>query len=186
MIGMPVSRTRARRCRCTASADSAARGTSCRSARPAGCCSSLRIGIARRRYSRAAPTARILPSVPSPRQPQMPVASVRAEQRTERAELEPPHVQLAGVLRRRHEAADVGAPVRNARQPGVDRDRHVRLQRFPRRVDVARPEKRAVALHAGEPLRCSANGRSLGRYSCGPSQYMRMRASRDGASSPSP
>ena len=40
----------------------------------------------------------------------MPVAAVRAERRTERAELEPAHVQLAGVVRGRHEAADVGAP----------------------------------------------------------------------------
>ena len=79
----------------------------------------------------------------------MPVASVRAERRTERAELEPAHVQLAGVLGRRHEAADVGAPERNARQAGVDGDGHVRLERLPRRVDVARPEERAVALHAG-------------------------------------
>ncbi len=79
----------------------------------------------------------------------MPGAAVRAERRAERAELEPAHVQLAGVFRRRHEAADVGAPERNAREARVDRDRHVRLQRLPRRVDVARPEERAVALHAG-------------------------------------
>ena len=48
--------------------------------------------------------------VPAPRQPQLPRPSVRSEQRTERAELEPPHIQLSRELRRRHEAADVGAP----------------------------------------------------------------------------
>ena len=88
-------------------------------------------------------------AIPAPRQTQLPRAPVGAEQRVERAELEPAHVQLAGVLRRRHEAADVRAPVGNARQRGVHGHRHVRLQRLPRRVDVARPEERAVARHAG-------------------------------------
>ena len=87
--------------------------------------------------------------VPSPGQAQMPGPAVRTEQRTERAELEPADVQLAGVFGSRDEAADVGAPVRNAREACVDRDRHVRLQRLPRRVDVTRPQERAVALHAG-------------------------------------
>jgi hypothetical protein len=49
----------------------------------------------------------------------MPVAPVRAEEWIERAELEPADVQLAGVLARRHEAADIGAPERNAPQRGV-------------------------------------------------------------------
>ena len=82
----------------------------------------------------------------------MPVAAVRAEGRAERAELEPAHVQLAGVVGGRHEAADVGAPERNARQARVDRHGHVRLQRLPCRVDVARPQKRAVALHPGRAV----------------------------------
>src|SRR5262245_57464267 len=78
----------------------------------------------------------------------MPVAAMRAERRTERAELEPAHVALARVLGSRHEAADVGAPERNAREAGVDRDGHVRLQRFPERIHIARPQERAVSLHS--------------------------------------
>ena len=53
-------------------------------------------------------------TVPSPRQPEVPVAAVRAEERIERAELEPPYMELAGVLVGRVETADVGAPVRQA------------------------------------------------------------------------
>ena len=79
----------------------------------------------------------------------MPGSAVRTKRRTEGAELKPPEVQLARVFGCRHEAADVGSPVRNPRQAGVDRDRHVRFQRLPRRVHVAGPEKRAIALHAG-------------------------------------
>src|SRR4029453_9020676 len=89
-----------------------------------------------------------LPHVPTPGQAQMPVAPVRSERRTERAELEPAHVELAGVVRRRHEAADVGSPERNAGETRVDRNRHVRLQRLPRRIDIAGPQERTVALHA--------------------------------------
>ena len=52
----------------------------------------------------------------------MPVASVRAKQRIERGELKPSHVQLARVLRRRIEAADVRAPERQTGKSGVDAD----------------------------------------------------------------
>src|SRR6185295_18135140 len=54
-------------------------------------------------------------AVPTPRQSQMPVAAVRAEQRIERAELEPAHMQLAGVVGRRDEPADIGSPIRQSR-----------------------------------------------------------------------
>ena len=79
---------------------------------------------------------------------QMPVTSVRPKERTERAELEPAREQLAGELRGRDEAADVGAPERNAGESRVDRDGHVHLERLPRRLHVAGPQERAVPLHA--------------------------------------
>src|SRR4029079_15407234 len=69
------------------------------------------------------------------------------EQRTERHELEPAHVEVAEELGGRHEAADVGSPVWNAAEAGVDRNRDVRLQRLPRGVHVTRPQERAVARH---------------------------------------
>ena len=128
-----------------------------------------------------------LAGVPAPRQPQVPVAAVRAEQRAERAELEPAHVQLARVLRGRDEAADVGAPERDAREAGVDGDRHVRAQRLPRR-DTRRRTRETRRIAACPRSRCDAAQRAArsGARRCEPSQYMRMRASRDGASRPSP
>src|SRR5206468_11834994 len=112
------------------------------------------VQLARVRIRRAARVARNfvgaqLAGVPAPRQSQLPRAAVRAEQRAERAELKPPHVELAGELLRRHEAADVGSPEWNAAQAGVHGNGDMRLQCFPRRVDIARPEKGGVALHAG-------------------------------------
>ena len=86
--------------------------------------------------------------IPTPRQAQLPRAPMRAEERTERGKLKPADVELAGEFFRRDEAADVGAPVRNTAQGGVDRNRHVRSQRVPGRVDVTRPQKRRVALHS--------------------------------------
>ena len=123
--------------------DSAARDTSGRSARPRRCAARSDPDWPRRPCSSTISSGSSVAGVPAPRQAQLPRAAVRAKQRTERAELKPADVELAGELLRRHEAADVGAPERNARQPGVDRDRHVRLQRLPRRVDIARPEERA-------------------------------------------
>src|SRR5439155_25638943 len=79
-------------------------------------------------------------------------APVRSEQRTEGAELEPARVQLARVFLRRHEAADVGSPIRDPTQPGVDGDRNMRAQRLPGGIDVARPEEGAVTLHARVPV----------------------------------
>src|SRR5215510_5726899 len=78
----------------------------------------------------------------------MPGSSVRAKQRTECSELKPSHVQLSRVFLRRDKPADVGAPVRDATQPGVDRNGNVSVQRLPSAVHVARPEERGVALHA--------------------------------------
>ncbi len=86
---------------------------------------------------------------PTPRQPQIPVATVSAEARAERAELEPARVQLAGVFVRRIEAADVASPVRKAGEPAVDRHWHVCLERLPRAARVARPYESAVALDPG-------------------------------------
>src|SRR2546426_3522431 len=78
-----------------------------------------------------------LPGVPSPGQPQVPAPSVRSEQRTERAELKPSHVQLSGVFFCRNKPADVGPPVRNPTQSSIDGDGDVSAQRLPRAVDVA-------------------------------------------------
>src|SRR5258708_30608787 len=72
---------------------------------------------------------------------------MRAGQRTERGELEPADVQFAGKLAGRDEAADVGAPIRNPAQSGIDRDWHMRLERSPRRLYVARPQERRIPLH---------------------------------------
>src|SRR5215211_890996 len=77
----------------------------------------------------------------------MPRAAVRAEGRTEGTELEPSHMQLTRVFRRRHESADIRAPERDPRERGIDRDGNVRLQRLPRGVHVTRPEEGAIALH---------------------------------------
>src|SRR5262249_60224867 len=45
------------------------------------------------------------------------------------------------------EATDIGAPIRDAAQSGIDRDGDMRPERFPCRIDIARPQKRAIALH---------------------------------------
>ena len=74
--------------------------------------------------------------------------AVRAEQRAERAELEPAHVQLARKFLRGNEAADVGAPVGNAGQAGVDPDGTCVFSVSQRGMDIARPEERRVPLHA--------------------------------------
>src|SRR6202007_251367 len=47
------------------------------------------------------------------------------------------------------EAADVGAPVRDARHSGGEPERELRLERGEVVVDVPRPAARAEALHAG-------------------------------------
>src|SRR5207248_8716316 len=75
--------------------------------------------------------------VPTPRQAQVPGPAVGAKQRTEGTELEPTHMQFAGVLLRRNKAADVRAPIRYACQSGIDRHWHMSLQGLPGRVDIA-------------------------------------------------
>src|SRR6185437_3706731 len=50
-------------------------------------------------------------AVPSPRETQVPVPTVRSKHRTERAELEPSHIELAGQLGGRDETTDVGSPI---------------------------------------------------------------------------
>ena len=50
-------------------------------------------------------------AVPPPRQAQVPVPPMGAEERTKRPELEPAYVQLAGVLRSRDKAAYVCSPI---------------------------------------------------------------------------
>ena len=87
-------------------------------------------------------------AIPSPGQAQMPVAAVRTKRRAERAELKPSHVQLPGQFRSRNEPADVCPPVWDSRETGVHGDGHMRRERLPARLHVARPEERAVARHA--------------------------------------
>src|SRR5215510_633972 len=87
--------------------------------------------------------------VPTPGQAQMPSSAVRAKERTEGTELKPADMQLAGVVLCRNKAADVGAPVRYSCQPSINCHRHVSLQGLPGRVNIARPKKRSVTLHAG-------------------------------------
>src|SRR2546421_2159000 len=87
--------------------------------------------------------------VPTPRQAQMPRSPMRSKEGAESAELKPAHMQLAGVLLRRHEAADVCAPVRYSRQRGINRNRNMSLQRLPGRVHISGPKERSITLHAG-------------------------------------
>src|SRR5690348_15520008 len=79
----------------------------------------------------------------------MPVPPVGAKERIERAELEPANVQLAGVVARWNEPADVRPPIGQARETRVDRYGDVRLERLPTRLHVARPDEPAVPLYAG-------------------------------------
>src|SRR5262249_19150183 len=80
-----------------------------------------------------------------------PDPAVRAEDRAERAELEPARVELAGLGHGMKEAAHVGAPVRDAREPRVEPERHLCLERRKVVVDVAGPARGAEALHPGRP-----------------------------------
>src|SRR5262249_50888143 len=59
----------------------------------------------------------------------------------------PSYVQLARVFFGGHEAANIGSPVRDAAQPGVDCNRDVRPERLPGAEHIARPEKGRVPLH---------------------------------------
>ena len=83
--------------------------------------------------------------------------AVSAERRTERAELEPSDVQFARVFGRRYESADVGTPIGNARQAGIDRNRDVGPKDFPAGADIARPEECGETLHAGVAVAMQGN-----------------------------
>src|SRR4051794_19605372 len=91
-----------------------------------------------------------LPVAPAPGGMHAPVASVRAKQRSKGRELKPTGEQLTGVLVGRHEATDVGAPVRNTGKPCIDCNGNVRCQRFPTRLNIPGPQKSRKALHSGE------------------------------------
>src|SRR5947199_1869885 len=91
-----------------------------------------------------------LAGVPAPRETRPRRPAVRAEERTERAELEPAHVQFAGELGCRKEAADVRAPVRNAAKAGIDPYCDLVPQSRPGRVQIAGPQPSAHTLHARE------------------------------------
>src|SRR5262249_9076326 len=78
----------------------------------------------------------------------MPVAAVRSEERTKCCELEPANEKLSGVVGRPIKSADVRSPQRQAREARVDRDRDVRLERLPPRLDVAGPDETTEPLNA--------------------------------------
>ena len=75
---------------------------------------------------------------------------VGAEQGAQGAELEPPRVQLGGQPGG-EEAPDVGAPVGDAGEGGVEPQGHLRLEGGEGGVDVPRPGGGAVALHPCTP-----------------------------------
>src|SRR5438094_4883429 len=70
-----------------------------------------------------------------------------AKQNAGGAKLEPPQVKRSSGCLGGNEAADVCPPVCDSTERGGDCDRNVGLQRLPSRVDIARPQKRAVTLH---------------------------------------
>ena len=79
--------------------------------------------------------------VPSPWQAQFPIAAVTAEQRAESSELKPAKIKFRGKFFCRHKPADVGPPIRNPTQAGVDANWDLGLQRLPRREDITRPQE---------------------------------------------
>src|SRR6185503_11200293 len=76
-----------------------------------------------------------------------PHPAVRAEDGAEGAELEPAGIELARLRNRMEEATDVGAPVRHAREAGVEPEGDLRLERGEVVADIARPARRSEPLH---------------------------------------
>ena len=91
-----------------------------------------------------------------------PHPAVRAEDRAERTELEPARVELGGLGDRMKEPADVRAPVGNTRQPRVQPQRDLSVQRREVVVDVAGPGRRPEPLHSGGPGTAQEEGTLLG------------------------
>src|SRR2546423_1698827 len=87
--------------------------------------------------------------IPSPGKTQLPCASMRAKERAKRAELEPAQLYLGRNFFCGNEPAYVRAPIGNAGQRCIDTNGNLDLKRLPGRVDITRPEKRGIALHAG-------------------------------------
>src|SRR5262249_2243987 len=86
--------------------------------------------------------------VPSPRQTQFPCPSMSPERRAKCCKLEPPQIQLSREFRRWDKSADVRSPIRNSTQASIHREWNMRLQCFPSRKNVPRPQKRSVPLHS--------------------------------------
>ena len=86
-----------------------------------------------------------------PRHVLPPHPAVGAEDGAEGAQLEPAGIELARLRHRMEEAAHVRAPVRHARQAGIEPERDLRVERGEVVVDVARPARRAESLHPRRP-----------------------------------
>src|SRR5260370_14346007 len=100
--------------------------------------------------------------VPSPRQPQLPGASMTAKESAECAKLEPAQVQLGRKFFCGNKSAYVGAPIGNASERCIDADGNLHLERLPGGVDITRPEKRRIPLHAGVPVTVESVGTLIG------------------------
>src|SRR6478736_907375 len=71
------------------------------------------------------------------------------KQCAECTELEPPQIEFRGEFLGGHKAADVGAPEGDSGKRRIDGNRDLSPQSLPSRIDIARPKKRAISLHAG-------------------------------------
>src|ERR1035441_554730 len=87
--------------------------------------------------------------VPAPGAMEFPVATMRSKEWAERRKLEPPCIEFSSVLSGGNETADVGTPIGNAAQARIDCNRNMSLKCLPSRLDVSRPQKCSISLHAG-------------------------------------
>src|SRR5690348_5473602 len=93
---------------------------------------------------------------------------MQAEKRTENTVLKPAHDELAEIWRvhlAAEETADVRRPPRNAAEADVQPGANLLAQIFPRRVNVARPNGRAVSLAAGKTRAAERNNFLFARRS---------------------
>src|SRR5258705_11402356 len=76
-----------------------------------------------------------------------PDPAMRAEDGAEGAKLEPAGIELARFRNRMEEATHIGAPVRHARQSGIEPEGDLRVERGEVVVDIARPARCSEPLH---------------------------------------
>src|ERR1051326_4848218 len=99
-----------------------------------------------------------LTKIPTPRQPKVPRASMRPEQRIKRGELKPAHVQLASQVIGGDEASNVTPPKRGEAQRTIHANRNVGSQRRPPGLRVARPDPAAITPDASIAVAMKAPG----------------------------